>query len=255
MDLRPLGSTGLRVSPIGLGTTKFGRTEQLKYPEPFELPSDDQIERLLEVAGGFGVNVIDTAPAYGTSERRIGKLLPNRENWVIVTKVGEELVAGRSRFDFTPATVRTSVERSLVRLRRDRLDVVLLHSSGDDLTILRESGAVDALRELREAGVILAIGASTKTVEGGLLAVDLCDVVMVTLNRRDRSQIPVIEAADRADVGVLIKKALASGHDRDPNQALVDVVKTKGVDSVIVGTVNSEHLAANCRAVESSLTL
>lgn len=255
MDLRPLGSTSLRVSPIGLGTTKFGRTEQLKYPEPFELPSDRQIERLLEVAAGFGVNVIDTAPAYGTSEQRIGKLLPNREDWVIITKVGEEFVAGRSRFDFTPAAVRTSVERSLVRLRRDRLDVVLLHSSGDDLTILRESGAVDALRELREAGVILAIGASTKTLEGGLLAVDLCDVVMVTLNRRDRSQIPVIEAADRADVGVLIKKALASGHDRDPNQALVDVVKTKGVDSVIVGTVNSEHLAANCRAIESTLAL
>jgi aryl-alcohol dehydrogenase-like predicted oxidoreductase len=255
MDLRPLGSTGVSVSPIGLGTTKFGRTEQLKYPEPFELPSDRQIRQLLEVAGGFGVNLIDTAPAYGTSEQRIGELLADREGWVIITKVGEEFVAGRSRFDFSPAAVRTSVERSLVRLRRDRLDIVLLHSSGDDLTILRESGAVDALMELREAGVILAMGASTKTLEGGLLAVELCDVVMVTLNRRDRSQIPVIEAADRAGVCVLIKKALASGHDRDPNQALVDVVTTRGVDSVIVGTVNSEHLAANCRAVESALAL
>ena len=116
MELRPLGRTGLRVSPIGLGTTKLGRTQALKYPEPFELPSDDQIRELLATARGFGVNLIDTAPAYGTSEERLGALLPNRSDWVIVTKAGEEFVDGRSHFDFSPAAVTRSVERSLQRL-------------------------------------------------------------------------------------------------------------------------------------------
>ena len=116
MELRPLGRTGLRVSPIGLGTTKLGRTQALKYPEPFELPSDDQIRELLATAREFGVNLIDTAPAYGTSEERLGALLPNRSDWVIVTKAGEEFVDGPSHFDFSPAAITRSVERSLQRL-------------------------------------------------------------------------------------------------------------------------------------------
>jgi aryl-alcohol dehydrogenase-like predicted oxidoreductase len=253
MELRALGATGLEVSPIGLGTTKFGRREQVKYPQPFDLPPDEQIEELFEVARGFGVNLIDTAPAYGVSEARIGALLADREDWVIVTKAGEEFIDGRSHFDFSPAVIRKSVERSRARLRKDRLDVVLLHSSGDDIGILRSSGALDALAELREAGVVQAIGASTKTVEGGLLAVELCDVVMVTLNRSDRSQIPVVEAAARAGVGVLVKKPLASGHDPDAGRALAEVAREPGVTSVIVGTINPEHLAANCAAVARSL--
>jgi len=253
MELRELGRTGLRVSPIGLGTTKLGRTQAVKYPGPFELPSDERIGELLETARGFGVNLIDTAPAYGTSEERLGALLTNRSDWVIVTKAGEDFVDGRSHFDFSPAAVTRSVERSLERLRTDWLDVVLLHSSGDDLAILRDSGAVDALRRLREAGVIRAWGASTKTVEGGLLAVERCEVVMVALDREDRSQLPVVEAARESGVGVLVKKPLASGHDADPGEALVQAVAVPGVSGVIVGTVDVEHWKDNCSAVERAL--
>ncbi|MEE9132552.1 MAG: aldo/keto reductase [Gemmatimonadota bacterium] len=252
MELRALGATGLQVSPLGLGTTKFGRTEQVKYPEPFELPSDRQIEELIEIARGFGVNLIDTAPAYGGSEERIGALLSDREYWVIVTKAGEEFIDGRSHFDFSPTAIRQSVERSRVRLRRDRLDVVLLHCSDNDLEILQEGGAVETLAELREAGVIQAIGASTKTVEAGLLAVERCDVVMVALSRNDRSQIPVVQAAARAGVGILVKKPLASGHDPDAGPALAELAKEEGVSSVIVGTISADHLSANCRAVASA---
>jgi aryl-alcohol dehydrogenase-like predicted oxidoreductase len=254
VELRALGHTGLQVSPIGLGTTKLGRTQELKYPESFELPSDRQVEELLDAARGFGINLIDTAPAYGTSESRLGTLLSDRKDWVIVTKAGEEFSDGRSYFDFSPDGVRRSVERSLERLRTDWLDAVLLHSSGDDLEILRNSGAVEALRELREAGVIRACGASTKTVAGGLLAVELCDVVMVALDREDRSQLPVIEAARRSGVGVLVKKPLASGRDADPGRALVEALGVPGVTSVVVGTVNVEHWVENCRAVERALS-
>ena len=253
MELRALGRTGLQVSPIALGTAKFGRNQQMKYPESFELPSDRRVKELLGAARSSGVNLIDTAPAYGTSEERLGALLPDRKDWIIVTKVGEEFFDGRSHFDFSPAAVTRSVERSLKRLRTDWLDVVLLHSSGDDLEVLRNSGAVEALRELRDAGVIRACGASTKTVAGGLLAVELCDVVMVALNREDRSQLPVIEAARGLGVGVLVKKPLASGHDADPGGALVEALGVPGVTSVVVGTVDVAHWTDNCAAVERAL--
>jgi len=253
MELRDLGRTGLRVSPLGLGTTKLGRTEQVKYPEPFAMPTDRQFDALLRVARSHGVNLIDTAPAYGISEERLGGLLVDRDRWVIVTKAGEAFEDGRSRFDFAPAAITRSVERSLARLRTDRLDVVLLHSDGNDVEILRDSGALDALRALRDAGTVRAIGASTKTVEGGLLAVELCDVVMVALNRADRSQLPVIEAARRAGVGVLVKKPLASGHDDAPGLALADALAVTGVTSVVVGTIEPGHFADNCRAVERAL--
>jgi aryl-alcohol dehydrogenase-like predicted oxidoreductase len=254
VDLRALGRTGLQVSPLGLGTTKLGRTEQLKYPESFELPSDSQIEALLESARRFGVNLIDTAPAYGSAEERLGTLLTKREDWVIVSKAGEEFSNGRSRFDFSPAAITRSVKRSLQRLRTDWLDVVLLHSDGDDLDILENSGARDALEELRNAGLIRAYGASTKTLAGGLRAVELCDVVMLAFNRDDRSQLPVIEAAHRSGVGVLVKKPLASGHEGDPGRALVEALEVPGVTSLVVGTVQLGHWEENCSAVDRALS-
>jgi aryl-alcohol dehydrogenase-like predicted oxidoreductase len=225
----------------------------MKYPQSFELPSDAQVEALLQTSRDFGVNLIDTAPAYGVSEQRLGELLSDRDEWVIVSKAGEEFRQGRSHFDFSPAAITRSVERSLERLGTDWLDVVLLHSSGEDLEVLRDGGAVKALQALREQGVIRALGASTKTVEGGLLAVELCDVVMVELNRANRSQLPVIEAARESGVGVLIKKALASGHDEEPERALVEVLAEPGISSVIVGTIDVGHWKKNCVAVEQAL--
>ena len=63
MELRPLGATGLAVSPLGLGTVKFGRNAGVKYPRPFDLPSDQQALTLLETAWELGINLLDTAPA------------------------------------------------------------------------------------------------------------------------------------------------------------------------------------------------
>ena len=89
----------------------------LKYPNRFKLPSDREIRALFEEARALGINFIDTAPAYGTSEEKIGKFLPDRQDWIIGTKVGEEFNAGESHFDFSGAHTRESVERSLRRLK------------------------------------------------------------------------------------------------------------------------------------------
>ena len=124
MELRPLGTNGPLVSVLGLGTVKLGRTTGVKYPTPFVVPTDGEARVLLDTARELGINLIDTAPAYGTSEERLGALIGGTPNgwkdWVICTKVGEEFDGtggGRSHYDFSAQAVRRSVERSLRRLK------------------------------------------------------------------------------------------------------------------------------------------
>lgn len=252
MEQRPLGSTGMTVSLLGLGTVKLGRDRGVRYPQPFRIPDDAAARRLLDRARDLGVNLIDTAPAYGRSEARLGELLAGqRDHWVIVTKVGEEFDDGRSRHDFTPEHVHASVARSLHRLRTDHLDVVLIHSDGNDVDILERRGTLEALTDLRAAGVVRAVGISHKTPEGGRLALARgCDVIMATLNLTERDQLDVVAAAGERGCGVLIKKALASGH-ASAADSLRFVAAQPGVSSIVVGTIDPEHLAANARAISA----
>ncbi len=263
MEMRTLGSTGLVVSVIGLGTVKLGRDRGVKYPGGTRIPSDDEAKALISAATDLGITLIDTAPAYGTSESRLGSLLADRrDRWTIVTKVGEEFENGLSRFDFSAAAVRASVERSLIRLRTDRVECVLIHSDGLVEIAPELDEAIDELDRLKSRGLIRSFGASTKTVPGGLRALGRCDVVMVTLNPGAKDDLVVVAEAKKRKKGVLIKKALASGHAAvgsrsagvvsqrsDPVVgALRFAIETPGVSSVIVGTTNPSHLAANCRA-------
>ena len=251
--MRPLGTDGPMVSVLGLGTVKLGRNTGVKYPAGFALPTDAEARRLLDTACELGVNLIDTAPAYGVSEERLGALIGHQPQrwggWVLCTKVGEEYDARRneSRFDFSAPAVRDSVERSLRRLRAERLDVVLIHSDGNDLDILHHSGAPEELDRLRGLGRIGRIGMSTKTVEGALAAVESLDVVMVTLNPSAIDDLPAIARARDLGKGVLVKKALAQGHGAS-GEALRFAAATAGVSSVVVGTVSPEHLRENVRA-------
>lgn len=257
MELRPLGSTGMRVSPLGLGTVKFGRTEQVKYPSRFALPSDAQIESLLDLARDLGINLLDTAPAYGTSQERLGRLLgARRPDWLIVSKVGEIFENGVSRFDFSYVHTVATVEQSLKTLNTDVIDCVLIHSDGDDLRVLDQGGALDALRDLKQRGLIRAHGMSSKTVEGGLRTVAEMDVVMATCNLDYNEERPVLEAAAREGKGVLIKKGLMSGHVRGADgvrRSFAHVFSQPGVSSMIVGTINPDHLRGNVETLEQVL--
>ncbi len=255
MQLRPLGATGIMVSPIGLGTVKFGRNEQVKYPKPFDLPQDAEISDLLALASELGINLLDTAPAYGSSQSRLGRLLPGpRDQWVVVSKVGEFFENGASRFDFSFDTTILVVEHSLRTLNMDYLDLVLIHSDGDDLRILEQEGALDALRELKQRGLIRAHGMSSKSPEGGLRTVQEMDVVMATCNPDYRDDLPVLAAAAAANKGVLIKKGLQSGHVSGPEgvaKSMEYVFSQPGVSSMIVGTINPQHLQDNVKMLDS----
>ena len=257
---RPLGSTGILVSPLGLGTVKLGRDQGVKYPNGFQIPDDDEARMLLKMSRDLGINLIDTAPAYGRSEERLGPLLRGqRQDWVIVSKVGEEFSDGQSRHDFSARHTRLSVERSLQRLETDFIDLVLVHSDGNDLMILEQCEVYQTLAELKREGKIRGFGFSGKTVEGGLKALEHGDCAMVTYNLNERGEQVVIEYAAAHGKGILVKKALASGHaclspGVDPVRASFELLFDQpGVASAIVGTINPLHLAHNVATVAQVL--
>ena len=99
---RTLGDTGLRLSPLGLGTVKIGRNQGVKYPNGFDLPDDDAVRNLLALAHDLGINLLDTAPAYGTSEHRLGPLLKGqRDNWIICSTQAERKKGFLAHFETT----------------------------------------------------------------------------------------------------------------------------------------------------------
>lgn len=259
MKQRLFGSTDISISPLGLGTVKLGRNQGVKYPAQFEIPDDRQAAQLIARAKTLGINLIDTAPAYGNSEQRLGPLLAGqRQDWVICNKVGEEYENGESSFNFSAAHTRFSVERSLKRLQTDFIDIVLVHSDGNDEHIIQQEDCLAELQKLKDQGWIRAFGVSTKTVEGGLLAAQKTDAVMATYNLEYRDEQPVVDYCRENNKGLLIKKALASGHlcleGEDPVQKSMDFIFSQpGVSSVIVGTINLKHLADNVAAVNQTL--
>lgn len=255
LEQRPFGATGKKVSVLGLGTVKFGRNQGVKYPEGegFALPTDTEISSLLDVCIDHGVNLLDTAPAYGAAEERLGSIMGiRREKFFIVTKTGEEFSNGASEYVFTKDHTRMSVERSLKRLKTDVLDCVLVHSNRNDVEVIEKTDVLETLSQMKTEGKIRSFGVSTYTVEGGLLAVDRSDAVMVVYNKNDPSQKPVIVAAAKTGKAALIKKALASGHIRtlgDVGENLRFVAKTEGVTSIVFGSLRQENILSNINAL------
>lgn len=257
--MRPLGNTGMTVSALGLGTVKLGRDEGVKYPGSFTIPDNRSASALLDKAHQLGINLIDTAPAYDKSEERLGELLQGqRDDWLICSKVGEEFTDGQSHFDFSPEHTAMSIERSLHRLKTDVIDMVLVHSDGNDQHIINHLGTLGALEDIKKRGLIRAYGMSTKSVAGGISAAEKSDIVMLTYNLGYRDEEAVLDACAKLGCAGLIKKALASGHlnDKhdDPVAASMDLIfGHRASSSAIIGTISLNHLEQNVLAARHSL--
>lgn len=248
MAPRELGRTGLKVTPIGYGAFKIGRNVGVKYPAGYDLPDDAAAERLLCGVLDLGIRYIDTAPAYGLSEERIGRFLAHRRGeFVLSTKAGERFEDGRSSYDFSAAAIRASAEQSLRRLRTDAVDVLFLHAHADDERILRESDAVAELLSLRQRGLTKAIGLSAKTVGAARMALSWADVLMIEYHLDDRSFEPLLAEARERGVGVVVKKALAAGR-LDAAASLRFVLSNLAVTSAVVSSLRLDHLRDNIAA-------
>ena len=241
------------VSVIGWGAFKIGRNEGIKYPTPYDLPSDAEANRLIHAVVDMGIGVIDTAPAYGLSEARLGAALgAARERIFLSTKAGERFEDGRSTYDFRERAVEASVAESLDRLRTDRVDCVWVHSDGTDLAILRDGGAIRALAAARERGQVRSIGFSPKTLAGAMAALDdaRVDALMVELHPRESSMLPAVQRAGAEGRAVFVKKPLASGH-LTPAEAIPWILRHPEVTCVVVGGLNAERLRATAALAQA----
>lgn len=165
-ELSQLGSSGVAVPRLGLGTAPLGG-----WPRAV---SADQARQTIEAALEAGIRHFDTAPFYGhgLSEQHLGAILPglDRTNFTISTKVGRVLVPGSPRdalyegvpdlvpvFDFSAAGIMKSLADSKQRLGLERIDVVLIHDP-DDHHEQALSEAYPVLADMRAAGMVGAIG-------------------------------------------------------------------------------------------------
>ena len=149
MQYRTLGRTGIQVSPYALGTLMFATTMGND-------PADSA--RIIHKAIDAGINVVDTADAYGDSEEVVGKALEGRrDDVVLATKFGRPIGQDPNRQGASRRWIVAAVEGSLRRLRTDHIDLYQLHRPDPD-TDIEETLA--ALTDLIRSGKVRAIGAS-----------------------------------------------------------------------------------------------
>ena len=256
IEQRKLGNSDISLSALSLGTVKFGRNQAVKYPRAFDLPSDQVINKLLGTAFEHGITTLDTAPAYGRSEERIGRLLTKRQQWQIISKAGEvcDQTSGNSHYDFSPKALEQSLEQSLRRLQTDYLDCWLLHSDGNDLANLRDE-IVDVFLKAKQQGKVRSIGLSGKTVEGGEYALRYFDTVMMAASLENDREQALFDIAANKGKGLILKKIYDSGWalTKDNKQAvmrqtLARLFEQAAVCSAVIGTINPDHLLENINA-------
>src|ERR1017187_7750631 len=212
MRYRILGSTGLRVSVIGLGTWQFGG----EWGRAFSQADADAI---LDKAVELGINLIDTAECYGDhlSERLIGDYLSrhDRSQWIVATKFGHQFKGFLDRTeDFSTGGVRRQLEGSLRALRIERIDLYQFHSGSDsqalneDLwTMLAEQKRAGKIRHLGIS--ILGKGSEAQAREARRLGVEALQVIYNRLDRRPEQL--YFPHAREHNLGILARVPLASG--------------------------------------------
>jgi aryl-alcohol dehydrogenase-like predicted oxidoreductase len=153
MEMRTLGSTGVRVSPLCLGAMMFGAWGNTDH---------DESVRIIHRALDAGINFIDTADVYarGESEEIVGKALAGgrRENVILATKVHGTMGDDPNEFGNSRRWIVREVENSLRRLKTDWIDLYQIHRPEQDTAIDETLGA---LSDLVRAGKVRYIGSST----------------------------------------------------------------------------------------------
>jgi aryl-alcohol dehydrogenase-like predicted oxidoreductase len=207
---RPLGKTGLVVSELSLGTWGLSGDG---YGAVDDAVADRTIGRALDM----GFTLFDTADAYGggVMEARLGRILggdhPNAKSAVVVTKVGTDRTSEPPRKRMEPDYLRARVQASLKRLKRERLDVVLLHNPSTDA--LFQGEAPGALAEMKKEGLVAHWGVAAGDAEVGRAAIDKgAEVVELAYNLIHAIDLHRLAGdAMVSGVGILARSVLAHG--------------------------------------------
>ncbi|MFJ8752566.1 aldo/keto reductase [Streptomyces sp. NPDC102441] len=221
------------LTELGLGAAQLGNLARTT--------SDEDARGAVDAAWESGVRYFDTAPHYGLglSERRLGAALAGRprDEFTVSTKVGRLLepspetahlqddggfavpAAFRRSWDFSRDGILRSLEGSLERLGLDRVDILYLHDPDDHWTAASTTG-VDTLVELRDQGVVKAVGAGMN------------QAAMLT------------EFVRRCDIDVVMVAGRHTLLDHSARDALLPLAQERGVGVVAAAVYNSGLLAA-----------
>ena len=278
MEMTTLGNTGLKVSRLGVGLAEIG----------YELSLSDaglaEAGRVLNAALDGGINFLDTAACYGASEEMIGRTVSHRRSeFVLATKCGHGS-GGYSDTHWTTQGIRDNIDRSLIRLNTDYLDLVHIHSC--DVDVLKRGEVIEAVEEAKRTGKTRFIGYSGDN-DAALWAIESgkFDTLETSFSIADqRARTKLFAPAKARGMGVIVKRPIANGAwgtEHSPSSyaaeyfrrakamaemgpvvnapenrilmAIGFVFAHPEVDTAIVGTRNSAHMLSNIDMVNSQL--
>ena len=268
MNYQKLGNTDITVSRLGVGLAEIG----------FELTHAEVQEAgaVLNAALDGGITFLDTAACYDISEELLGRTVASRrDEFALATKAGH-VTGGYEGDAWTAQTVRDSIDRSLVRMKTDHVDLLQLHSC--DVDVLERGDVIEELQAAQRAGKTRYIGYSGDN-DAALWAVNSghFDTLQTSFNLVDqKARFGLLEQAKAQGMGVIVKRPIANGAwgaskspsgyadryweragrmleegtlpEADENRirlALSFTLSYAEVDTAIVGTRNPAHMRAN----------
>jgi aryl-alcohol dehydrogenase-like predicted oxidoreductase len=278
METAKLGNTGLEVTRLGLGLAEIQRQERSSEVA--------QAARVLTAALDAGINFLDTAACYGTTEELIGRTVAHRrDEYILATKCGHATGEAGGQ-PWTSETIEESIDRSLIRMRTDYVDILQLHSC--DVAVLERGEVVEALVKAKDSGKTRFLGYSGDN-QAARWAVDsgLFDTLQTSFNLLDQHpRTELFKRADARGMGIIVKRPVANGawhRERSPYSyadeyfrrahvmaemgpvpgapedpillAMGFVFAHPEVDTAIVGTHNPSHVLSNIEMVERRLPI
>lgn len=268
MEYAQLGRTGVVVSRLGFGGAPAGLRNYLGVYTPEDKEQRRQVAMALERAVALGITYFDTAPAYGdgASEMIFGEVLGDLGDQVfIATKIGPDV-----------KDPRLSVEESLRRLRRDRIDLLQIHGSSysrrDVEEMLGPGGLVSQMEDMREEGVIRFLGFTTednnpsvyRLIESGRFdVVQMCYNLLFQHPAEQTRPFGSMFEAEAQGMGIVTMRTMTSGlfqrwvqwvnpeNTFDYGPALLQFVLSNPlVDVALVGMREPEIVEENVRIVD-----
>ena len=273
MEKRQLGKTDMRISVLGFGGAEIG----------YEKASTETVAELLNSALDAGLNVIDTAECYYGSEELIGNAASDRrDEFYLFTKCGHPH-GMESAANWSRDSILQSIERSLKRLKTDRLDIIQLHSCSE--SELRKGEVIAALQTARDKGYTRYIGYSGDSLAGHFAVESgAFDTLQTSISIADQETIDLtLPLAREKKMGVIAKRPIANaawktGHkpidsyhheyyerlrklnydflrssdlEKAVSVALRFTLSVPGVHTAIVGTKKPERWEQNAKLLEA----
>ena len=208
MEYRILGRTGFSISDIGFGAMTIGG-------EVFGSTDDKESLRALNRAVDLGMNFIDTADAYGRghSEELVGSMLKTRRDEVVIaTKGGNRFDVRQGYRDFDPDYISSALERSLIRLGIETIDLYQLHNPPQE--ILRSGEIFERLDRHKREGKIRFYGVSVQSHTDGVTAIQTGkpDTIQVVYNMlHQEPEFELFPLAQRDNIGVIARVPFERG--------------------------------------------